>query len=250
MNFFILLIYILLIINTNEKNKEAKANIINNIEKEYNKIEKIEQTKQNDVSNKTLTEKEEFDKQIEQFTLGDFTTIELKPKRLELIYYNIAKNCTIKFAFYLSDIEKNIDIKIFGPDEKGVSKEYQIFKRKNYLFHEFRAYFPGRYTFYLDNIGNSEPIEISFSIKDNLKGDRNIGTKKLDKISEILDNIDNKINKMRLKQNMVNKKTEAHNDSVNKHNKQILVYSIIEVGIMVFIFIAQLLYIKSKIDKI
>ena len=55
---------------------------------------------------------------------------------------------------------------------------------------------------------------------------------------------------MNLKQNMINKKAEAHNDSVNKHDKQILIYSIIEVGIMVFIFIAQLFYIKSKIDKI
>ena len=55
---------------------------------------------------------------------------------------------------------------------------------------------------------------------------------------------------MRMKQNIINKKTDAHNESVNKHNKEILIYSIVEVGTMVLIFVAQLFYIKSKVDKI
>ena len=74
--------------------------------------------------------------------------------------------------------------------------------------------------------------------------------KKLDKITDYLNEIDEKINKMRMKQNIINKKTDAHNESVNKHNKEILIYSIVEVGTMVLIFVAQLFYIKSKVDKI
>lgn len=279
MNFFNLWFYILLIIIIEGKNGQTKDNInisiknelkneINNNSKiQEKKINKKESTinhysnstieineedkmKKDDESNKTISEKEQFDKQIEHFTVGDFTTMEIKPKILESIYYKVEKNCTIKFAFYLSDIEKNIDIKITGPDEKGIIKEYQILRKKNFLYYEFKADFPGKYIFYLDNKDNSGPLEISFALKDNLKGDGNIRTRKLDKISDLLDNIDNKINKMRLKQNMINKKVEVHNDSINKHNKQILIYSIVEVGIMVFIFMAQLLYIKGKIDKV
>ena len=294
MNFFNLLIYISLILNTYEIKNQTKDNVNNNIkieinyynnnnsntkekelnlseslmnyysnkenqpnekdnkikEEKYLSAEKIPQIKKNEKLNKEMLEKEEFNKQIENFTLGDFTTLELKSKKLESIHYKVEKKCNIKFTFYLSDIEKNIDIKIRGPAEKGTHKEYQSFKNRHFLFYEFKADFPGRYDFYLDNIKNSEPTEISFAIKDDLKVDGNIGTKKLDKIYDLFDNLDNNINKMNLKQNMINKKAEAHNDSVNKHDKQILIYSIIEVGIMVFIFIAQLFYIKSKIDKI
>ena len=139
---------------------------------------------------------------------------------------------------------------IGGPDGKGASKIYQTFTNKNFLYYEHKVEYPGQYIFYLDNMENSDISEASFAVKDDLKKDKNIGIQKLDTISEYLDDIDEKIKKIRLKQNMINKKTEAHNDSVNKYNKEILIYSLAEVGTMVLIVVGQLFYIKSKVDKI
>ena len=104
--------------------------------------------------------------------------------------------------------------------------------------------------FYLDNVENGDITEASFAIKDSLKVDKNIGMKKIGKITEYLDDIDGKINKMRLKQNIINQKTDTHNESVNKHNKEILIYSMVEVGIMALILIGQLYYIKNKVNKV
>lgn len=235
---------------TNDKKEELK----NIPQHEKDKIETIEQVKKSEKNdeemNKLKEEKDEFDKQIEIFTLSDFTTLELPSKNIEIIYYKVNTPCTLKFAFYLSDSEKNIHMTLNGPDDKGSRKDLKTFTNKNFLFYEYKATHIGQYTFNLDNSPNSDKTEISFAIKNDLKVDGNIGMKKLDKITDYLNEIDEKFNKMRMKQNIINKKTDAHNESVNKHNKEILIYSIVEVGIMVLIFVAQLFYIKSKVDKI
>ena len=62
--------------------------------------------------------------------------------------------------------------------------------------------------------------------------------------------MESKINKIRLKQNIINKKTDAHNEGVNKHNKNILINSSVEILVMIVILVAQLLYIKKNISKI
>jgi hypothetical protein len=256
--------------NNNKKVKEKEFNLTEKVENYFSnrtndsknkneesqedKIEIIQQTKKiekdDEELNKLKIEKEQFDKQIEIFSLSDFTTLELPGKKEEIIYYKVTTPCTIKFAFYLSDSEKLIDMNLLGPDHSGNSQNLLILKKKNFLYHEYKVTLPGMYTFHLNNYLNSDLTEISFAVKNDLKVDGNIGKQKLDTISEYLNEIDEKINKMRTKQNIVNKKTEAYNDSVNNHNKEILIYSIAEVGTMVLIFIGQLFYIKSKVDKI
>ena len=144
----------------------------------------------------------------------------------------------------MSDIEKLISLNL-----KGDQIEKKILD-KNFLFYELRIEKEGKYIFYLDNEKNEEKVEISFAIKDSAKKDENIGSKKLDKITEYIEDMESKINKLRLKQNIINKKTDAHNEGVNKHNKNILINSFYEVLIMIFILVAQLYYIKKNISKI
>ena len=254
MNVLFLFIFIHIIINpTNQlKSNKKKINSNNNTS---SKIRKEEESKKDTTNNEDeleipKTEKELFEKQLEAFNLRDFTTFELPAKNGENIYYTIPKNCTIKFAFYLSDTEKLIDVKFTGPDGVGGSKIYETFPKKNYLYYEYKAVYPGRYVFYLDNSENGDLTKVSLALKDNLKEDKNIGMKKLGKITDYLDDIDGKITKMRLKQNIINQKTDTHNENVNKHNREILIFSMVEVGVMALILIGQLYYIKNKVNKV
>jgi len=242
--------------STNISNS-SKANMTHRIHKEekekINKFESVEEIRLKKEGNiKEIEEyqlkKEQFDKLISVFTLSEFTTFEIPGKTLEIVYYQVNRPCTLKIAFYLSDNEKIIYMSLTGPDGMGGSKTYKNFNKKNFLYYEHRAKYPGRYSFLLDN-RDKDIIAISFAVKDDIK-DENIGTKKIDKISGYLNDIDLKINQMRLKQNIINTKTEAHNENINKHNKEILVYSFIEVGTMILILFGQLFYIKNKIDKI
>ena len=212
------------------------------------KIDKITQNlKDNDNINITKLEKDQFEKQIEVFTLGEFTTFEIPPKSEEYIYYEITNQSIITFAFFLSDIEKYISLDITGPEP---SKNFsQNFVNKNYLFNEFKIVEIGKYIFNLKN-GNEETIEVSLAIKDSLNKDEKLGNKKLDKITEYIEDMDSKINNIRLKQNIINKKTDAHNEGVNKHNKRILINSFVEVLTMIIILVIQLYYIKKNISKI
>jgi hypothetical protein len=244
--------------STNISNS-SKANITHRIKKEKkdkektNKFESVEEIRNRREGNiKEIEEyqlkKEQFDKLTSVFTLSEFTTFEIPGRTMEFIYYQVNRPCTLKVAFYLSDNEKIIYMSLSGPNETGGSKTYKNFNKKNFLYYEHRASYPGRYTFLLDN-RDKEVLAISFAVKDDIKNE-NIGTKKIDKISGYLNDIDSKINQMRLKQNIINTKTEAHNENINRHNKEILVYSFIEVGTMILILFGQLFYIKNKIDKI
>ena len=123
------------------------------------------------------------------------------------------------------------------------------FTNRNYLFNENKIEQKGKYIFYLNN-ENEEKVEVSVAIKDSLNIDEKLGTKKLDKITEYIEDMESKINKIRLKQNIINKKTDAHNEGVNKHNKRILINSFIEVLTMIIILVIQLYYIKKNISKI
>ena len=239
MNMYSKIFLFLLILTTKiiyiQTNKEKIDKITQNIPKTKGKEERNDIKKQ---------EKDLFEKQIEAFTLGEFTTFEIPGKSGEYIYYKITTPCVLTFAFYLSDIEKLISLNLTGP------KIEKKFVEKNFLFYELKIEEQGKYIFYLNNEKNEEKIEISFAIKDSGKKDENIGSKKLDKISEYIEDMDSKINKIRLKQNIINKKTDAHNEGVNKHNKNILINSFSEVLIMIFILVVQLYYIKKNISKI
>ena len=164
------------------------------------------------------------------------------PKSEEYIYYQISNTSVLTFAFYLSDINKVISLNLKGP------KIEKNFDEKNFVFDEGGVE-GGRYIFHLKN-ENEEKVEISFAIKDSFNKDDNIGSKKLDKITEYIEDMETKINKIRLKQNVINKKTDAHNEGVNKHNKNILINSSVEILVMIVILVAQLLYIKKNISKI
>ena len=129
--------------------------------------------------------------------------------------------------------------------------KYQDFKTaflvSSYLEYDVKN--TGLYTFYLNNYHNSDDSEVNFAINLGQPSDK-LGAKKLDKISGILHDIKENVNNMRTKQGLINKKTQAHNDSVNRHNSEILIYSIIEVFVLIAVFVAQTIYIKKLINKV
>ena len=194
--------------NTSKINKKLDENKKKDNIKKIQSVEEIKQELENKDKEKELNElkleKEQFDRLISVFTLSEFTTFEISSKNNEIVYYNVVKPCTLIFAFYLLDNDKLIHLTLSGPDGKGGKKTYKNFNYKNFLFYEHRAKYPGQYNILFNN-RNWDIITLSFAIKDDLE-DKNIGTKKLDKISKYLNDIDTKVNQIRLKQNMINTK--------------------------------------------
>jgi ATPase subunit of ABC transporter with duplicated ATPase domains len=195
-------------------------------------------------------EREEFERQVENISVSEFTNLYLEGKSGELLYHSVSKPCNLKIIFLLTDVQKTIHLTFNGPNGRGGTTLIRSFRSKNFLFYEHNAQIPGQYTFYLNNYHNSDETEVIFAINDDTKTEESIGKQKVDKISGYLNEIDLKINQMRSKQNIINKKTETHNDSVNKHNKEILIYSIIEVITMLIVFAVQTFYIKSIVEKL
>ena len=195
-------------------------------------------------------EREEFEKQIENITVSEFTNLYLDPKSGELLYHNLTKPCNLKIIFLLTDTQKTIHLTFNGPNGRGGTTLIKSFRSKNFLYYVYNAQHIGQYTFYLNNYHNSDETEVIFAICDDSKTSDNLGKKNIDKISGYLNDIDSKINQMKAKQNIINKKTKTHNESINRHNREILIYSIVEVVTMLLVFVMQTCYIKNMVEKL
>jgi len=231
-----------------KRNEEKKKR--EKMEKIRMEAEKAQKEKERQKRLQLEKEREEFEKQIENITVSQFTNLYLEGKSGELLYHNITKPCNLKIMFLLTDTEKTIHLTFNGPNSRGGSTLIKAFRSRNFLYYVHNAQQIGQYTFYLNNYHNSDETEVIFAISDDTKSEDRLGKKNIDKITGYLNDIDTKINQMKSKQNIINKKTNTHNESVNKHNREILIYSIIEVVTMLLVFLIQTCYIKSIVEKL
>ena len=168
----------------------------------------------------------------------------------EKFYLDLENNTKIIIAFFVSDEEEKIKFTFNGPDTRG--KNIALFKisKRNYFYFQFETERKGEYSVELLNSG-SKQNEIDFFVNENVnKTKDSINTEKIDKISLLLDGIKKNVNKLKKrKKNEINM-LNAHNEKVNKNNRSIVVYSIIEIFTMIIILTFQSYYIRSFAKKV
>jgi hypothetical protein len=206
--------------------------------------EKIEMQKK-----KETEEREKFEEELINTTFTENFNLLLDRGEKEKLYLDLELDQNIVMAFFVSDQEEKIKLTIYGPDTRG--KMVSLFKlyKRNYFFIRFNAKRKGEYIVELWNTGSKEN-EINFFINENVDKKGLLNTEKIDKISLLLRSIKKNINKLKRKKNNEIMLVNAHNDKVNKNNKNIVVYSIIEIVTMIFIFIGQSYYIKSVVKTL
>ena len=145
---------------------------------------------------------------------------------------------------------KKIDFTFSGPQKNGKKGVIVDVNNKNYFFYEHKANIAGLYTFSINNHKHKENAKITFALNIDKVEEKTIDTQNLDALSKRLNDIDNKMCELRMKANLVVKKVEGHNKSIIKHNKSIVIFSIIEVVTMVIIFIFQSFYLTKLVSKV
>jgi hypothetical protein len=206
--------------------------------------EKIEMQKQ-----KQAEEREKFEEELINTTFSENFNLLLDRGEKEKLYLDLDLDQNIVMAFFVSDQEEKIKLTIYGPDTSG--KMISLFKlyKRNYFLIRFNAKRKGEYIVELWNTGSKEN-EINFFINENVDKKGLLNTEKIDTISLLLRGIKKNINKLKRKKNNEIMLVNAHNDKVNKNNKSIVVYSIIEIITMIFIFVGQSYYIKSVVKTL
>ena len=182
-----------------------------------------------------------FDETI-QITLGAGETEEL--------FLDLEMYTKFKMAVILTDEEENINMVALGPNKWGHNSIiYEEFS-KNYLYYEHEAQLKGEYRIQITNIGSKE-IELIVLLNEhsNKKKD-NIDTQKIDKISLFLNNIDDNINQLRTKKRIEIRQINKHNQKVEKYNRSIVIFSVVEIFTMIIVFAAQNYYISSIVSKL
>ena len=158
-------------------------------------------------------------------------------------------------AVILTDIEEKINFLFSGPNARGRTSVLYKLDNKNYLFHEYEHLRKGEYTEYTIDIINrsSKEIELIFLINEHVDQGKKkdvLDTEKIDKISLLLNNIDNNVSQLRTKKRIEMRQANSHNDKVFSNNKSIVIYSIIEVFTMIIVLLAQSYYISSIVSTI
>lgn len=206
--------------------------------------EKIELQKK-----KEQEEREKFEEELINTTFSDNFNLLLERGEKEKLYLDMENDQNIVMAYFVSDQEEKIKLTIYGPDTRGkMISLYKLYKR-NYFFIRFNAKRKGEYIVELWNTGSKEN-EINFFINENMDKKDLLNAEKIDTISLLLKGIKKNINKLKRKKNNEIMLVNAHNDRVNKNNRSIAVYSIIEIITMIFIFAGQSYYIRSVVKTL
>lgn len=105
----------------------------------------------------------------------------------------------------------------------------------------------GVYEFILDNSHSNKDIQVTFAIHSGNNTDISLSVDHLDKLYNQLIRVSSKLDEVRVTEQLVTKKKESHYELSTKHNKNIVMYSIIETAVMIFIFFMQMLYIRNLV---
>lgn len=210
---------------------------------------RIEKEKIEMQQKKEAEEREKFEDELINTTFSENLNLMLDRGEKEKLYLDLDLDQNIVMAFFVSDQEEKIKLTIYGPDTRGrMVSLFKLYKR-NYFFIRFNSKRKGEYIVELLNAGSKEN-EINFFINENVDKKDLLNVDKIDKISLLLRGIKKDINKLKRKKKNEITLVNSHNDKVNKNNKSIVVYSIIEIITMFFIFVGQSYYIRSVVKTL
>ena len=237
-----------------ETQKKLKEERDKKRKEEQAKLEKIqkEENIKKEKEEKYLQERLEFMKILSNNTFEEVLQINLLKGEKETLYLDLEAFTKIKLAIMVTDSDSKEKINFFfsGPNSRGrTASIYQLYN-KNYLFWEYETLRKGEFLAEITNKGSKEN-EIYFLL--NQQGDKKkdrIDTEKLDKISLLLNEIDNNVNQLRNKKKIEIKQVNSHNDKVTENNKWIVIYSGIEIFTMIMIFCFQSCYISDIVNKV
>ena len=213
-------------------------------------IIRIEKEKIEKAKKKEQAERDEFQQKMVDSTFNEIIQIYLEKNEKEYLYFDLDSHQKIVIAFFLNDEEEKINFLFTGPDYRGNNIEFNRFTKKNFLYFEFEAPRKGEYIVELNNRGTKDN-DIIF-VADERRGKKTdvLKSGNIDKISLLLNNIDNNVNQLRNNKRIEINKINAHNQRVNQNNKSIVFYSILEVVTMIAVFIGQSYYINSIVSNL
>ena len=211
---------------------------------------RIENQKKEQMKKKEQQERRHFENIISNTTFSEIIQISLERGETETLYLDLNAFQKIKIAVLLTDEEEKCSFVFSGPNSRGRTSALYKVNNKNYLYYEHETVRKGEYIIDITNKGSKENEFVFFLQENKEKKKDNINTEKIDKISLLLDNIDNNVNQLRNKKKIEIRQINSHTEKVQKYNQSIVTYSIIEILTMILVFIAQSYYISSIVNKI
>ena len=205
---------------------------------------RLEAEKKEIQKQKEMEEREKFDEELINTTFSDNFNLYLDRGEKENIYLDLELDQNIVLAFFVSDQDEKIKFTVYGPDTRGKMVPMIKINKRNYFLMKYAANKKGEYIVEIWNTGTKKN-EINFFINENVEKKGLLNVDKIDKISLLLKDIKKEVNKLKRKKMNEIMLVNAHNDKVNKNNKSIVVYSLIEIFTMIIIFVGQSYYIRS-----
>eukprot|EP00340_Litonotus_pictus_P001093 CAMPEP_0170517858 /NCGR_PEP_ID=MMETSP0209-20121228/3696_1 /TAXON_ID=665100 ORGANISM="Litonotus pictus, Strain P1" /NCGR_SAMPLE_ID=MMETSP0209 /ASSEMBLY_ACC=CAM_ASM_000301 /LENGTH=318 /DNA_ID=CAMNT_0010803211 /DNA_START=1 /DNA_END=954 /DNA_ORIENTATION=+ len=179
----------------------------------------------------------ELEKELMDFDPHDILTVVIPKKSHHNFYVETTKpSIKIKASFHVIEEEEEIDYKINLPD----NSQYLHIKKESHDFSIFQANSTGLYTFSLLNKYSSGDVKVSFAVHSEDHTDHFFNKTHMDYINTQLDSLDKKTGNFWNLYKIFNENTQAHHSHTKKHNKSIVVFSLVETAVLIMVFYFQL----------
>jgi hypothetical protein len=139
-------------------------------------------------------------------------------------------------------VEENasINFEIRNPNNTLINKH----GKTNVYFYEFTALQPGEYQFVLTNPRSDDDKRVTFAIHQGNNTNTHLSHENLNNVWNKLLDITSLLKTSSFTSKMLSKKYDAKYEAIKEHNNNIVLLSLFEIALMIFIFFLQLLYIK------
>ncbi len=189
----------------------------------------------------------EIDKEFAKFDPTDLLSVVLYKLSRKDFYFNITTApCNIQIAFYVLNEDGLVDMKVKYEDSKEILKEA---KKSNEYITNFQATKNGLIHIQLRNLSKAE-ITVTLALHHDEHKNELFSLNHLTNMISRVNEVNKKAKKLENLKKQYSMKYRYHIDQAQKHNKNILIYSIVEVIIMIGIFILQTRYIIKLTNRL
>lgn len=189
----------------------------------------------------------EIDKEFAKFDPTDLLSVVIYKFGKKDFYFNVTTApCNIQIAFYALNEDGKLDMKVKYEDSTDILKQV---RNSNEYITNFQATRNGLIHIQIKSRSKSE-ITVTLALHHDEHKNELFNLNHLTDMITRVNEVNKKAKKLESLKRQYSMKYRYHIDQAHKHNKNILIYSIVEIFMMIGIFVLQSRYIMKLTNRL
>ncbi|KAL4451125.1 hypothetical protein ABPG74_021447 [Tetrahymena malaccensis] len=189
---------------------------------------------------------EEWEKHMQDFIPDEMLTFEIESKKEELFMEDITVPTQMRGAFFVSYFsDEKIDFIIRDPNKHKV---FHKFNKREGIFN-VNATTIGTYEFIFSNLRGKDKKSVTFALDVHNTTETHLSHHDLDPVEKKLEHVASGIKDYLNEQRFSSRRQITQLESIQSAHSRLLIFSVVEIAIVVFATAWQIYYIKKILDN-